>query len=147
LGVPHSGSCEDSMDIPAQIAGCGVLAIARAKKPEPLASIILDQKIVADGGPLFLMPPPFAKNSLGAIGFRHMPPDTPPGEMGGRVVGQKRQSIDRLGRRQQAAGPWPMLWPACARRWRKGSQDFHRAFGQIALGGCCPVEFCHARAV
>src|SRR5262245_30683179 len=135
------------MDIPAQIAGRWVLAIARAKKPEPLASIILDQKIVADGGGLFLAPPPFAKNSLRPIGVLHPVPNAPPGEMSRRVIGQKRHCVDRLGRRQKAAWPWPMFWPDGIYRRCKGCKDLYRAFGQIALGGRCPVEVCYAWAI
>ena len=55
-------------------SGLGIFAVAGAIDPEPLAGIVLDLEIVADGGQLGIALPPFPEDALGAVGAFDAPP-------------------------------------------------------------------------
>jgi hypothetical protein len=79
-------------------SGCGILAVAGAKNPEPLARIVLDLEIVTDRDELGVALPPFAENPLRTVRPPDAPPDAPPREICRRMVGEQCDGLDGLRR-------------------------------------------------
>src|SRR4051812_32292339 len=91
------------MQVPAEIAGGGILAVALAVEPEAGAAFRFDLEIVADRIPFLLMAPPFAIEALGAVGGGDAIGLAAPFEADRGAVGKVRHDLlDRLGRREQA---------------------------------------------
>src|SRR4051794_10253240 len=101
----HS-SCEQSVQVPAEIAGAGVLAVAAAVEPEAGAAFLLDLEIIADGIALRPVPPPFAIDALGAVGGDHPIGPAAPFEADRGAVGKVGHDLlDRFRRRKQPDRP------------------------------------------
>lgn len=127
---------------------CGaVLAIARAENPVAFAGLILDAKVVAHGSEFRIALPPFAKNTLRAIGAGYASAYAPPGERRRRVIRQQRHGLDRLWYGQKPRGPGPMLRPGPARCLRQRRYPADGAFGHVACHRRDPIEPARADTV
>src|SRR4051812_37404854 len=96
-------SSEHPVQIPAEVAGAGIDAVAAAVEPEALAFLGLDLEIVAHRLGLGHAPPPFAVDALGAVGAGDAMVAAAPGEAAGRLVREQGDDLFYpLGRRKQA---------------------------------------------
>src|ERR1044071_3617064 len=78
------------------------LVEAGTVEPEAAAFGILDAVIVSDLRILFAGYPPFRRDALGPFGGVHLVQHMAPAELHRRIIGNRRNGIDRLGMRQQA---------------------------------------------
>jgi uncharacterized protein YkwD len=68
-----------------------------------------------EGGEFRIALPPFAEDTLRAIGAGHASAYAPPGERHRRIIRQQRYGLDRLWYGQKTRGPGPTLRPGPAR--------------------------------
>src|ERR1700735_192958 len=99
------------MQVPAEIAGCRILAIAGTEQPESFAGFILDHEIIPNCGDLGIATGPFPEEALGSVAPHDPPANTPPGEMSRRVIRQQGQRLDPLRWCEQTRRPRPLLPP------------------------------------
>src|SRR4051794_8285068 len=108
LALSSGASPEHPVQVPAEIAGAQVEAVAAAVEPEAGAFLVLDLEIVAHRLGLPEAPPPFAVDPLRPVGAGDAIGAAAPGEAPGRQIGEQSDDIlDPLGRRQKADRPRP----------------------------------------
>ena len=120
------------MDEPVVRPGRWILAVTGAVDPVALASLIFDAEIVTHGRQLGISAPPLPEDPLWPVSPLHATADTAPGERHWGVVGQQRNCLDRLHRRQKTRWTRPLSIPGLA-RFGRHRQDFaNRPFGHVA---------------
>src|SRR5687767_2051395 len=125
-------SCEQPVDVPAEIAGSAVQPVAAAEQPEASAPSVLDLEIFGHGMGLAAMLPPFAVDPPGPVGLAHTVGLAAPGETQRRLVGKLGDDlVDRLGVREQADRARPVGRPAVGFTQRRDPAD--AAFGNVAF--------------
>src|ERR1044072_1913186 len=122
------------MDMPTEIAGAGIDAIASAKDPEASAGLILDLEIVAHRIGLAVRLPPFAVDSVRAVGLAHDIGPPPPGEPPRRSIRKQSDDlVDLLRPGEQPNRARPVGWPIGGFAERGNAAQ--AAFGNVAFYG------------
>src|SRR5690606_27447188 len=99
--------------------------------PKALTQFIFNNEIIANGIHLSLTPPPFSKDTLGAIRTFDLSAFAAPDNRGWWPIWHKRDDFNQFWAWQQPNRTTPMAEPINNNRLRNGTDPLHRTFRHI----------------
>src|SRR5581483_9212245 len=134
-----SSSREKTMQEPARRVRTVVQALP--VEPEAPALAVLDAVVIAQPRGVGGLAPPFAEDALGIVGGADPVQAPAPAELQRRIVGNRRDRLDRLGPREQPHRTEPRGTPGLAALLlAQGRHRFGRALRQMAVAWAIAPE-------